>query len=140
METTLNIDTGVLERITNAACARGVSRSKMICSLLKRALDNAPLMVRTGRLVQYQARRMPEEWRTIHVNFDEVENEYFQDLRKLSKMSLSLLLAYAVSKFLKVIMRNKNIDNNRYINYSLLTESIDSTITWRLIWGLPPRH
>lgn len=136
----MNINTVVLERITNVARARGVSRSKMICMLLKRALDNAPLMVRTGRLVQYQARRMPEEWHTIHVSLDEVDNEYFQDLRKLSKMSLSLLLAYAVLKYLKVIMRNKDTDNNRYLNYSLINESIDSTITWRLIWGLPPRH
>jgi hypothetical protein len=138
METTLNIATGVLDKITDKARARGISRSKMICVLLKRTLDNAPLMVRTGRLVQYQDRRSPGEWHSVHVNFNEVENEFFQDMRKLSKMSLSLLLAYAVSKFLKETLRSKGPDNNRYLVYTLMNERTDSTISWRMVWGKAP--
>jgi hypothetical protein len=64
--------------------------------------------------------------------------EYFLDLRKLMKMSVSLILAYAVEKFLDTIMSRNNTDNNRYRNYLIIREIIDNITRWTFIWGFPP--
>jgi hypothetical protein len=138
METTLNIRGKILRKIEKAASSRGISRSDMICIMLKHVLDDASIMVRTGRLLQYQDRGAPEKWNTVHVRFDEVECEYFQDLRKLSKMSLSLILAYAVIRFLDKVRGENIADNNRYLSYFIVKEKLGMTISWRLIWGRPP--
>ena len=65
------------------------------------------------------------------------EYEYFLDLRKILKMSVSLIVAYAVEKFLDMLMKENNTDNNRYRNYIIAREVIDNIICWKLIWGFP---
>jgi hypothetical protein len=137
METTLNVSHDILKTIEAEAGRYGISRSRMIGILLKMVLDDASMLVRTGRMVQYQDRREREEWRRIHVCFNEAEYEYFLDLRKLCKMSLSLILAYAVRKFLK---KCNVTDNNRYNTYSIIKENIGTTTGWILLWGAPPAH
>ena len=73
----------------------------------------------------------------FHLVVREDDYEYLLDLRKFLKMSVSLIIAYAVKKFLG---KNKNniTDNNRYKNYVLVKEMVDNIICWRLFWGYPP--
>src|SRR4030042_1185225 len=83
----------------------------MIVILLKKAMadiDNPNCM---GRLVQYQARRRPDEWKTTHVRWRGDDYEYFQDMRKLLKMSVSLLLARGVKKYLVKTCKVHKSDN-----------------------------
>ncbi|MBP7738700.1 MAG: hypothetical protein KA369_22180 [Spirochaetes bacterium] len=138
METTLNIHVDIFRLINSAAKARGISRSDLIVTLLKKVMDDIANPSRLGKLVQYQEKSMPCEWRTFHVSLREDDYEYFLDLRKLLKMSVSLILAYAVKKYLKRIM-NKNItDNYLFKNYVLAKMVIDNIVCWKLIWGYPP--
>ncbi|MBN2158215.1 MAG: hypothetical protein JW807_02380 [Spirochaetes bacterium] len=138
METTLNVHVDILEPIVSAAKAKGVSRSKMITILIKKAMDDIPNPARMGTMVRYQKRRKPEEQQPVNVQLRVDDYEYFQDLRKLRKMSISLILAYAVKKFLPKILKNKNTDNYRYQNYVVIRETIENITSWRLIWGYPP--
>ena len=93
---------------------------------------------RMGKMVQYQNRRNPDAWHTFHLQVREDDYEYFLDLRKLLKMSVSLILAYAVEKFLDKLLKNNNTDNNRYCNYVIVKDVIDDIICWKFIWGFPP--
>jgi hypothetical protein len=138
METTLNINIHVLGKIRNAALLRGINITGIIVLILKKTMDETSRSVKTGRLVQYQGRCSHHEWRRVHVRFEADEYEYFLDLRKLMKMSLSLILSIGIDKFLDSITKNKNTDNNRYINYLIINERIDSISCWRMIWGYPP--
>lgn len=138
MDTTLNIHADILKKIADSACSRGMHRSELIVLLLNKIMDETRHSVRMGRLVQYQKRRPRGEWRRIHARFEADEYEYFLDLRKLMKMSLSHILAVAVEKYIDAICREKNPDNNRYTNYLIINEEIDSVSCWRLIWGNPP--
>jgi hypothetical protein len=79
---------------------------------------------------------MRHEWRRVHVRFEADEYEYFLDLRKLMKMSLSLILSIAVDRHLDTM--SKDTDKNRYRNYIIIKESIDEITCWRMIWGYPP--
>jgi hypothetical protein len=138
MKTTLNIHVDVMEKITLAAELQGICLNEMIVILIKMAMDGMQNRARIGRLVQYQQRDSPDKWYPLHVRWKVDEYEFFQDMRKLVKMSLSLILAYAVKKFLIKIMKKKNSDNNRFQNYILAKEEIDGIIMWKLIWGFPP--
>ncbi|MBN1495414.1 MAG: hypothetical protein JXA07_01505 [Spirochaetes bacterium] len=139
METTLNIHVRILEKISLAARSRGISRSEMIILLIKKAMDDIPDPARIGRMVRYQKRNMPTEWRTFHVRLRMDDYEFFLDLRKLLKMSVSLILAYAVKKFLDKLVTANTTDNYQYRNYVVIKEYIDSIVSWRFIWGYPPK-
>ncbi len=138
METTLNIHADILEKINRAARLRCTSRSGMIIVLIKRIMDDVPNSVRFGRMVRYQKRNRPDVWHTVHVQLRMDDYEYLLDLRRLLKMSVSLILAYAVGKYLNGIMEKKETDNYQYKNYVLIKEVFNGTICWRLIWGYPP--
>lgn len=137
METTVNIQIDIFNRITSEARARKISRSKMVILLLEMTMKK-PAPPRLGRLVQYQESRSPEEWHTFHITFLDDEYEYFQDLRKLLKMSVSLLLALAVKKFLDDPAVSIDTDNYLFKSYLIVKEIVDSISCWRLYWGYPP--
>lgn len=138
METTVNIHIDILNKIAGASRERGISRSELIVQLIKKAMDDIYDPVRIGQMVQYQERKSPGEWHTFHVQLRMDEYEYLLDLRKLLKMSVSLILAYAVHKFLEKIMKGHLTDNYQYKNYVVIKEMIDDIISWRFIWGYPP--
>jgi hypothetical protein len=137
METTINIQVDILKRIAQAASIKKISRSKMIITLLEMMMEKPSHPLRLGRLVQYQERSRPENWQTFHISFKEDEYEYFQDLKKLLKFSISLLIALAVKKFLNNSGVNINTDNYLFNNYLVVQEIVDSIICWRLYWGYP---
>ncbi|MBN2160459.1 MAG: hypothetical protein JW807_13780 [Spirochaetes bacterium] len=137
METTLNINVDVMAKICTAAKANKLSCSKMIILLLKKAMNNITDPGRPGRLVRYQARKASESWHIFHITYREDDYEYVQDLRRLLKMSVSLLLAFAVDKFLHK-KQTRITDSYQPRNYMIMREMIDNIISWRFIWGFPP--
>jgi hypothetical protein len=139
METTININADVLKKITLAARSHGMSRSRLVASLIKRVMEDMPDPQCIGRMVQYQKRNTPESWRTFHLLLKFDEYEYFLDLRKILKMSVSLILAYAVKLYLGQIIKKKITDNYQsFQNYIIAKEVSDTIICWKLIWGYPP--
>ena len=101
-------------------------------------MDNISSPGRIGKMVQYQKRRNQDEWYTFHLQVREDDYEYFLDLRKLLKMSVSLILAYAVEKYLDKLTKKNSTDNNRYRNYVVIKDVVDNIICWKFIWGFPP--
>jgi hypothetical protein len=145
METTLNIHIDVLRQIADAARIRGVSRSEMIVYLLKKAMDYISNPGRFGTLVRYQERGRPEDWHAFHIKMRPDDYEYMLDLRKLLKMSVSLILARSVRRYIRKkekaefmpLYKNK-ADKNRYKNYVLIQETVSGVVCWKLLWGFPP--
>ena len=140
METTLNIHRDTLNEIDGASELHGISWSAVIALLLQKVMREKINTVSTGRPVRYQKRCRKEEWRKIHVKVRGDEYEYFHDLRKILKMSVSLILAYAVKKYIRNLIEEDITDNyrNQYRNYVIIEEFIDNIPCWKLIWGFPP--
>ena len=138
METTLYIHVDVLAQINKAAIEWGISRSKTIMILIKSMMNDIPDPGRMGRLVQYQPRCSREKWHRFHIQLRIDDYEYLLDLRKLLKKSVSSMLAFALQKYGKKLMKRKLTDNYRYKNYMILREVIDNLICWRFVWGYPP--
>lgn len=138
METTLNVHVGILKQITRAAESKGISRSDLIIILIKKVMDENWKTVNLGRMVKYQGKSGLENWHLFHLKLRDDDYEYFLDLRKLLKMSVSLILAYAVEKYLELIMINNFADNYRFIHYVIVKELVENIICWRFYWGCPP--
>ncbi|MBN2078298.1 MAG: hypothetical protein JW838_04990 [Spirochaetes bacterium] len=139
METTLYIRQDLLKKINAAASANGVSRSKIILSLMARVVEDTRDPVMHGTLVSYQGRSNAEDWHRFHLKVRADEYEYLLDLRKLLKMSVSKILAYAVVKYIRSITIKYQTDNYPLINYIITREIMDNIIYYRLIWGYPPQ-
>jgi len=137
METTLKIDLEIMEKITLAAKSKKISRTELIIILLNKVMDSTVEPYFLGKMVKYQKRRNRDEWHRFHIKLKLDEYEFFLDLRKLLKMSVSLILAYAVDKYLQLILR-KATDNYLHKNYLMIRESIDGIKCWKLYWGYPP--
>jgi len=128
METTLNIHVDIYKRIVDAAARKGLSCSELIVYLLKKVMDDMPNPSNLGKMVQYQKRSTPDEWHTLHVSLREDDYEYFLDLRKLMKMSVSFILACAVKKYLHGLINKKITDNYQFKNYILAKMVIDNIV------------
>jgi hypothetical protein len=138
MKTTINIRKETLNTLTEFAKSNGMSRSELIALLLKKVMGSISNPGRFGTLVRYQKRARPADWHKFHVRFRPDDYEYFLDLRRLVKMSVSCILQYAVEKYLPTLYENKSGDNYLYTNYVLSKEIIQDVICWRLMWGYPP--
>jgi len=139
MQTTINIKETLFMHICKAAESRCISRSALIMEMLKTAMGDLSHEVCIGRLVQYQTRENMERMHPFHITYREDEYEFSQDMRKLFKKSLSLILAEAVKKYLiKIPHKKRNTDNYPHANYVIIKEMIDTIVSWRLIWGFPP--
>jgi hypothetical protein len=138
MRTTVYLNSNVRNMIIEAAQVRKVSCSEMIVILLKKVVADMPQPIRTWRLIQYQKKRAGKDWETVHVTFREDEFEYFLDIKKIFKKSLSLIVTQAVEKFLKIVIKEKKTYKNLCVNYIFLKEIINSVPCWKFIWGYPP--
>jgi hypothetical protein len=137
IETTINLHADTLGKINEAARARGISRSRVIMHLMKRVMDDISKPEYPGRMVRYQKKSSPENWRTFHLHAKEDEYEYLLDLRKLLKRSVSLILAGAVKKYLGKLKTKNFTDNCLFKDYVLVRDTINGIICWKFIWGFP---
>lgn len=141
--TTLNIHVDVLSKINHAAAKFRKSRKAIIVFLLKQLMMDRRVLSRGFTAVRYQQDDDKECWHTFHIRFREDDNEYFVDLRKFSKCSVSCLLAIAVNQYIDELLLNemKEVDNYPFMsNYVLLQDLVDGIICWRIYWGYPGEH
>ncbi len=89
-------------------------------------------------MIKYQDRCRSQKSHTFHVYLHDDDYEYWLDLKKLLKMSVSLILAFAVNKYLAKGARINRTDNYRFTNYTVAKEIIENKIIWKFIWGIPP--
>ncbi len=137
MRTTLNIQLEIYQKLVIAARLNGISNSEMISFLIKKAVSQGLTPGQLGRPVRYQSKRLPGTWKVIHAKFREDDYEYFLDLRKLLKMSVSLILANSVNLILDNGSIKENIDNYYFQNYIIIKDFIDNIVVWKIIWGYP---
>jgi len=137
IETTLNIRADVLVTLNEAAGESGRTRSDLIITLMKMVMKNDTNRFSLCRPVKYQDKSGKGSWRKVHVSLNEDNYEFFLDLRKFLKMSVSCILAFAVKKYLKDLTSSGITDNTLIKNYVLTRGVIDGHIYWQIIWGYP---
>lgn len=139
IETTVLIKTELLQKLTKASIMTGKSRGFIISALLRRyADDNTRCSVQWSR-VRYQARDDEKSWHRLHLILNPDEYEFYLDLRKVFKRSVSACIADAIVMYLDMMVcKLKNdTDNYRYKNYSFSRVILDDVVCWILSWGVP---
>lgn len=149
IETTVNLADGTRRNIVRAARESGISGSALIIRVMKHVLKEHASLVRDNRCVEYQPGSPKQDWRRMHVTLEGRDHEYFLDMRKLFKRSVSLLVAYGVEKYLDTVLRNlmdndynESADNYPFQSYAIVVKVIKRSICWKIYWGIPepPSH
>jgi len=139
IETTLYAHKNTLNRLDIGITSTGKSRNYLIKLLMQRIMKDNHKMIKTYSRIKYQNRDLKENWKRINVVLNEYEYEYYLDLRKFFKMSISLILAYVVFSYLDdLLKKNRNTDNYFYRNYIFIKKTFEEVICWHIYWGIPP--
>lgn len=139
-ETTVNIDIEVYQKLTEAAKRYGVSRSRLIAMLLEHLVwkDEIPRSARGT--VQHQDSRPKENWKKLHVVLPNHVHDFFDDVRKLWKLSVSYLVALVVEKFLAQLDENivKLFADKYWHGGHTIVHFIQNGLQYMLCcWGVP---
>jgi len=102
--TTVNIRRDIRVRLEAACEATGMSRSGIIVLLLRKVMTEHERLSRDPGSVRYQGRQERHMWRRISVTVKSGDYEYFLDMRRLFRRSVSLLVAYGVGMYLDVVV------------------------------------
>ena len=140
IETTLYVNKSILDMLNRGVIITGGSRTHMIKILMQMVMKNNRRLLKSNSRVQYQKRDEKENWRRLHIVLNEYEYEYYLDMRKFFKMSVSYILAYAVMRYLnELLKKNKNTDNYCFNNYVFMKKIEGGIICWQIHWGLPAK-
>ena len=141
ISTTININKDILEEITFSSDITGKSRTEMIILLLKKVMSDNKIKARINCSVKYQTCDEKDKWHRFHVSFKVADYECFLDLKKVFKMSVSCLVAFATKKYLKQLLKEilegSHTDNYPYQNYVLAKSICNGVIFWQFFWGIP---
>ena len=144
LSTTLNIHVDVFAKINQEAVRLKKSRKFVIILLFMHIMKNYQLFMRGFSTVKYQPDDVKKNWHCFHIRYREDEKEYFEDLRKVCKFSVSYLLVKAVDHYLDKLWEEdveKSVDNYRpFSNYVLHHEVIEGIISFQFYWGYPEKH
>ena len=144
IETTLHIHKNILEMLNKSSEITGKNRTYLIKLMMQRIMNDNQKLLKSYSRIQYQGRDTKENWHRLHVVVNEYEYEYYQDMRKFFKMSISFILAYAVMRYLEDIISellnmNKSTDKYFFRNYIFIKETVNGAICWQLYWGIPQK-
>ena len=145
IETTVYIHKNTLVMLNRGAAVTGRARTFIIKLLMQRLMRDNHKMLQSHSRVRYQERADKEEWHRLHMVMNEYEYEYYLDMRKFFKMSVSYILAFAVRRYLDEVMNelikgNIITDNYRFRNYIFIKKIIDDVICWQIYWCVPHKR
>jgi hypothetical protein len=141
--TTINIHISTMTALSRAAIKLNVTRREIIVRLLMRVMRDCDDYRREFSTVRYQSDDRERRWHCFSIKFKNDENEFFTDLRKLCKCSISLLVAIAVKRYLKqmIVEIEKGVHKYAPFRYYLLQQVVvNGIICWQLYWGNPRKR
>jgi hypothetical protein len=144
MFTTININTEHMNYIAESAQKAGVSRSILILNLLKE-FQSTQHKNKPRQKVVYQEPAPAESWHTFHLSLSESEYNHLLDMRRYFKMSVSLIIALAIGRYLSSYLSGitgivQNTDSYRFPNYIFTEGETYNGIRYFVqYWGVPDR-
>jgi len=141
VETTVNVAQETILALEEAARGAGMKRSAMLVLVMKRLMARRRMPGKAFARVRYQERG--GGWKRMHASLEGRDYEYFLDLRKGYKFSVSFFVSMAVQDYLDgllddLIRNNGDIaDNYLFQEYIFYHDTESSVICWMFFWGIP---
>ncbi|MCP4132769.1 MAG: hypothetical protein GY754_17520 [bacterium] len=151
IDTTIHINVKLLEEVEAAAKqlnlyrakSKQMSRSDIIILLLDKVRERKEISLEMFKQIKYQFRDLACNWKRIHV-YPEVEKyETWLDLRKISKRSVSLIIAIAINEHLDQLIKElssteKPGKSDSYpSDYLFLARGTGGIQKFVIYWGFP---
>ena len=144
MRTTININKDLKKKLINTADMLHMSSNDLISILIKTVISKNYFKMNTSQGVRYQESDPEKKWATLHVALDQHLYDASLDFRKFCKISVSLLISFAIINFLDILieklvntkMNNKEVDNYPF-NYIAISKMFDDIQGFIVIWGIP---
>lgn len=135
---TLNMRKDIKRKLDDAVVISGKTRSELIVLVMRKALRDFRKLVTHGRNICYQEKAPQSAWCRQHVSIFSRDYEYFLDMRKFFKRSVSLLVSYAIENYLDEVCNDAtDIDNYQFLQYAIVPQMVDTAICWKIYWGFP---
>ncbi|MCP4131736.1 MAG: hypothetical protein GY754_12225 [bacterium] len=143
VNTTININIELLEKVEAASKLLNTSRSNIIILLLDRVMEKKEVSIEIFKQVKYQFRDLASNWKRIHV-YPEVERyEAWIDMRKIHKRSVSLIISIAINEHLDQLVEELSAAENPVCldnypsDYLFLARESNGIQKFVIYWGLP---
>lgn len=145
IKTTYVMERDVREALDAAMARTGVGRDELLMPVMKMTLQNHADHVKGDGSIAYQDRSPDSEKSRVHVTLGEMEYEFFNDMRKFFRKSISFMIAISVRQYLEIVVRNilnkkLSVNKNNYpqYKYKIFRKCIENNVFWLIYWGLPP--
>ncbi|MCP4137576.1 MAG: hypothetical protein GY754_41800 [bacterium] len=146
--TTFNITLENFELLQSSAKTMGIARSRLVELLIQKVMEKDPFDYKMFGTVKYQLSPLEDEpavsgaepWYHCHVVFDSSVYENCLDLRKVHKLSVSAIIAFAINNYLDDLLLSKDPkgDVDKYPhNYIFSEGKYDGIKTFVMFWGVP---
>jgi len=134
IKTSVYINTDKLSKVVEFSAANGLSYSEVISLLLKKIQSDGKCDIKKFSAVKYQDDDPDKNWVVKTVYFEEVCYEFFTDMRKFFKISVSYLLANAIDLFLETILSEDNQRNYADHNWDISKKEEKYSEIWTILW------
>jgi hypothetical protein len=117
IKTTINLNKKTLKTLEKASKKLNISETDIIKLLMQRIHEDTKKYLQFFSIVKYQKRDPENIWSCMHITLTPSEYENFIDMRKFFKKSVSNIIAFAVLKYLKSIIKkhsNIKLEDNNY--------------------------
>ncbi len=157
-EATMNITTtcvmrdDVIALLADAEETTKMPKEELLLLSMRKMMKNYEAYERTDGRIEYQKRfdddtgkRMKKQ--RVKMKVHSFDYNYYQDMRRIFRRSISLVMAIAVMTYLAEIgekILNKEIeevlaDTYPFQNYAIMGKCIENIPTWRIWWGVPEK-
>jgi len=142
IKSSVNINIGKLSLLENFSKANKLSVNEVVSLLLRKILEDGKYSAKKFRAVKYQEIDPDKNWDTLTVYFEDVDYEFFTDLRKFFKESVSLLLSKAIDLFLDTILSEVKESLLNYANsdWDIRRDDIEMGSIWTILWIKPGKQ
>jgi hypothetical protein len=126
-------------KLSLASSRLGKTRREIVVMLLMKIMRDIEGFQGGFALVRYQERDPLKRWHCFSISFRKDENEFFTDLRKLGKFSVSYLVAIAVERYLDELFEDGDNGHNYalFTHYAVGQRTEGGIVCWELYWGDP---
>jgi hypothetical protein len=138
--TSINMHVKTYAVLERAAVKLHTSRREVVVRALMRIMSKVDTFQGWFTSVKYQPDDAGLKWRCFPIKLKPDEYEFFTDLRKVCKCSVSLLVAIALEKYLDEVLdesRDGVYNNTLFKNYLIRRMYISGVVCWMLCWGYP---
>ena len=139
IKSSVNINIGKLSLLEKFSEVNELSINEVVALLLRKILEDGKYSAKKFRAVKYQEIDPDKNWDTLTVYFEDVDYEFFTDMRKFFKESVSLLLSKAIDLFLDTILSEVKdiLLNYADSDWDIRSDDVETGVIWSVYWIKP---